>query len=81
MHRGSCCTNYGSFPTEAMAFISVNITSDSFMNPYNYYTNNSAYNSFGNYFYITPESNYFVIYMSNTNISEDDIQCDIRVIL
>ena len=82
-YQSQNCKMYNNASTQIPAYtiISVNITSDSFMNPYNYYTNNSAYNSFGNYFYITPESNYFVIYMSNTNISEDDIQCDIRVIL
>ena len=56
-------------------------TAVNIMNPNYYEFTNSGCNSICNPFYITQESNYLVIQMSSTNISDENIQCDVRVIL
>lgn len=65
----------------ANTIVSNTIITTDYMDPYNYSYYSAGINSFYNYFYITPESNYFVIFISNTYISEEDIQCDVRVFL
>lgn len=72
---------YDSKSIPANTILSYYYTNNNIMNPYYYDYSNTGYNSYLNPFYITQESNYLVIYMSTESIAEEDIQCDVRVIL